>query len=235
MATSDNQQLPILFLHTPGKDFVRPYFERNMTEYTISDRPDDAECAVMISTTDVYDAEEGLCFNELTPLRLSSDEVAEEKRFADICRSHGLKPSILRCADIVGTGMTGFPRELANKVYRATHLNILGNTAVRSLVHASSLPDAARIALTQPDIYNVTDRTDTLLNDFADALAWRISQKRVFSLGPKWFKSIFGKANYARQTRSLTFSCEKLCSAGNFKPVKVVDYLKNHIYDESSL
>lgn len=235
MTASNKEQLPILYLCTPGRDFVRPYFERGMTGYTISDRPDGAACAVMISTTDVYDASEGMNFNELTPLRENSADIAEEKRFADICSANGLQPVILRCAEIVGTGMTGFPRELANRIYRGTYVNIADNTAVRSVVHASSLPEAAAIALKRPDIYNVTDRTDTSLNDFADALAWRISQKRVFTLGPKWFKFIFGKRNYDRQTDSLTFSCEKLSSAGDYEPVRVVEYLKNHVYDESSL
>lgn len=235
MTISNNDQLPTLYLYTPGKDFVRPYFERYMTDYTVSDNPDGADCAVMISSTDVYDVEGGMSFNELTQLREDSAEVADEKRFCEVCDSKGLKPVILRCSDIIGTGMTGFPRELANRIYRGTYVNIADNTAVRSFVHASSIPDAARIALTHPGIYNVTDRTDTALNDFADALAWRIAQKRVFSLGPKWFKFIFGKRNFDRQIRSLTFSCEKLSSAGDFKPVRVVEYLKNHIYDESSL
>lgn len=235
MTASNDQQLPTLYLFTPGRDFVRPYFERNMTGYTISDNPDGADCAVMISTTGVYDVTEGLCFNEFTPLLETSLEVAEEKLFQNHCSERGLNPVILRCADIVGTGMTGYPRELANKIYRGTYLNISGNTAVRSFVHAVSLPDAANLALARPDIYNVTDRSDTPLNDFADALAWRISQKRIFSLGSKWFKFIFGKSNYERQTRSLTFSCEKIASVGEFKPVGVVEYLKNHVYDESSL
>lgn len=235
MTTSNNKQLPTLYLYTPGKNFIRPYFERYITDYTITDNPDGADCAVMISSTDVYDVGEGTSFNELTQLKEDSTWLADEKRFCEVCNSNGIKPVILRCSDIIGTGMTGFPRELANRIYRGTYVNIADNGAVRSFVHASSIPEAARVALTRPDIYNVTDRTDTPLNEFADALAWRISQKRVFSLGPKWFKFVFGKRNYSRQTRSLTFSCEKLSSAGDFKPVRVVEYLKNHIYDESSL
>lgn len=206
-----------------------------MAGHDISDCPCGADHAVMISGTDIYDVTEGLDYDESTPVRKDSPYAAEEHRFGELCAANGLKPVILRCADIIGTGMNGFPRILVNKIYRGTFIGIKGNAAVRCFVHASSLPEAAAAALEAPGIYNVTDCTETPLNDVADALAWRIAQKRIFSLGPRWYRLIFGRRNYDNMCRSLTFSCEKLCSAGNYEPAKVTEYLKTHIYDDKSL
>lgn len=235
MTTSSEDRRPVLFLHTPGKDFVRPYFIRHMADYDISDNPCGADHAVMISCTEIYDVTEGHNYDELTPVIESSPSAAEERRFGELCASNGLSPVILRSADIIGTGMGGFPRMLANKIYRGTFIAIKDNDAVRSFVHASSLPGAASAVLDSPGIYNVTDRTETKLNDMAEALAWRIAQKRIFSLGSKWYKFIFGRRNYDEMSRSLTFSCDKLCRSGNYDPARAVDYLKTHIYDDKSL
>lgn len=233
MSQSDDDR-PILFLYSPGADFVRPYFERLMPDMNISDTPRGAMKAVMISSSDIYGDLTGTNINELSPIDENSDYAAEERRFAEICGENGLMPVILRCAPIVGTGMNGWPRLLAERIYRGTFVSIPGNEARRSVVHAVSLPQAA-LAASQGGTFNVTDAVDPTLNDFADALAWRIAQKRVFSLKPRLYRFIFGKRNYDKATSTLTFSCEKLRSTGLYEPVSTVDYLKNHVYDDSSL
>ncbi len=235
MKISDEDQRPALYLFTPSSSFVRPYFERLMSQYRLTDDPAEAEAALMISSTDIYDVTDGDNFNELTPLKADSSLAADEQAFTEICNARGLKPTILRCAPIVGTGMIGWPRQLAEKIYRGTYLGVSGNDARRSVVHAVSLPDAASAVLKSGEIYNVTDTVDPLVTDLADALAWRIAQKRIFSLKPKWFSLIFGKKKLDNACRSLTFSCEKLRSAANFSPVSTVEYLKTHVYDERSL
>lgn len=235
MKENNDDLRPILYLFTPSADFVRPYFERLMPDWLIADAPDGADAAVMISTTDIYDVESGTNFNELSPIKPDCSHADDENRFIDLCKAAGLKPTILRCAPIVGTGMTGMPHETAEKIYRGTFIGISGNEARRSVVHAVSLPDAARSVLSSGDIFNVTDTVDPTLNEFAEALAWRIAQKRIFYLKPKWFRLIFGKKRLTRDSLTLTFSCEKLRSAGNFSPVSTVDYLKTHVYDEASL
>lgn len=235
MKESTEDKRPSLFLYTPNAEFVRPYFDRLMSEYRITDSAENASAAVMISSTDIYDADNGSNFNELTPLKQNSPTADAENHFITVCRDNGLTPTILRCAPIVGTGMTGMPRQLAGQIYRGTFIALQGNEARMSLVHAVSLPDAARIAIGRDDIFNVTDSTDPTLNDFADALAWRISQKRIFSLPLKWYRLFFGRKKTESVCRSLTFSCEKLRSAGEFKPVAVVEYLKTHVYNDASL
>ena len=235
MNESNEDKRPVLYLFTPSCDFVRPYFERLMPEWRIADTPDSASAAVMVSSTDIYDVGCGTNFNELSPLVPDGPWACAEESFIAACSEAVLPPTVLRCAPIVATGMTGMPRELAEKIYRGTYIGISGNDARCSVVHAVSLPDAARCVMTSGGIFNVTDTVDPTVNDLAEALAWRIAQKCNFYLKPKWYRLIFGKKKYDRQTRTLTFSCEKLRSAGDFNPVSTVDYLKNHVYDEKSL
>ena len=235
MKESTEDRQPALYLYTPDVDFVRPYFERLMPDLRITESPEAAETAVMLSTVDVYDVSAGTNFNELTPLKRDCGHVSDENGFIGQCKECGLKPTILRCAPIVGTSMAGMPRELAEKIYRGTFIGISGNEARRSVVHAVSLPDAARAVMATGGIFNVTDTVDPSFNDLAEALAWRIAQKRIFYMKPKWFSLLFGKKRLINESVTLTFSCEKLRSFSGFDPVSTVDYLKTHVYDQASL
>lgn len=235
MEESNEDQRPAFYLFTPSSPFVRPYFERLMPDYRLTDEPAEAISAVMISSTDIYDVESGDNFNELTPIKQDSEWAEAERTFSETCAAAGLQPTILRCAPIVCTGMTGWPREMAEKIYRGTYLGISGNEARRSVVHAVSLPDAAFGVLNSGETFNVTDTIDPTVPMLADAFAWRIAQKRIFSLKPKWYRLIFGKKKLDVASHTLTFSCEKLRSRSDFNPVSTVDYLKTHVYDENSL
>lgn len=235
MEESNEDQRPALYLFTPSSPFVRPYFERLMPDYRLTDEPAEAISAVMISSTDIYDIESGENFNELTPIKQDSEWAEAERTFSETCAAAGLQPTILRCAPIVCTGMTGWPREMAEKIYRGTYLGLSGNEARRSVVHAVSLPDAAFGVLNSGETFNVTDTIDPTVPMLADAFAWRIAQKRIFSLKPKWYRLIFGKKKLDVASHTLTFSCEKLRSRSDFNPVSAVDYLKTHVYDENSL
>lgn len=226
---------PRLWLVAPGREFVRPYFERLMPEYRLTDSPDDADATVMISSTDIYDVTEGCLYNELTSVDRSSAWSAAETGFANAAVTRGLAAPILRAADIIATGMTGLPRKMAEQIYRGIYVGVSGNEAERSFIHAVDLPGAARIAISHPDIYNVCGRSATRINDLADALAWRIAQKRVFDIKPRWYKWIFGRKKLDEMCRTLTFSSEKICSTGDFNPIDVVQYLKTHKYDDDSL
>ena len=235
MSETTEDLRPTLFLFAPLCEFVRPYFERYLPEYRITDNPAEAENAIMISSTDVYDVSEGLNYNELTAINENSHYAKEEQRYRNMCESSGLAPTILRCADLVCTGMKGRPREMAQKIYRGTFIALPDNEARMSVVHAVSLPEAAKAAMGSGETYNVTDGCDPTVNEFAEALAWRIAQKRIFTLKPKWFKLLFGKKKLAEAQRSLTFSSEKIRSNGNFSPVSVTEYLRTHVYDQQSL
>lgn len=226
---------PALFLFTPYCQFTRPYFERLLTAYRITSSCEDADYALMLSTTDIYSANEGSGIDESAPLDTSSQAYADEQEYSDKCHAHGLPAAVLRCSNIVGTGMNGFPRMIAESIYRGTYVNISGNKACRSVIHATSLPDAAHLVIGHDGAYNVTDRRETPINDLADALAWRMAQKRILSLKPRWSRMFFGKRKFSDLCRNITFSSERLAALGDFDPVSTVDYLKTHVYDDESL
>lgn len=230
-----NDDKPALYLFTPFAEFVMPYFERYMPEYRITRDPLDAVRAIMVSSTEIYDVPEGDDIDELAPIDTSGTTYRKEQEFKETCRSHGLESPILRCAGIVGTGMNGFTRRIAESIYRGFFLKIDGNPACRSLIHARDIPEAARLVLDKNDTFNVTDKRKNTINDLADALAWRMGQKRLFALSPKWYRLLMGKRKFAEHTRSITFSCGKLDAIGKFDPVSVTKYLKTHVYDDESL
>lgn len=227
--------MPNIYICSPGKDFVRPYFERLMPEYEITDSIHNADVAIMISSTDIYDIDKGTNFNEFAPLKSDCQLALDEQQFIGACNERNIPYSILRCAPIVCTGMQGFVRFMAERIYRGSYIGLSENKAVRSFVHGVDLPAAARATIGLNDVFNVTDGRETLLTDLADALAWRMSQKRIFSLKAKWYKLLFGKKKMDEVCRSLCFSIEKIKSTGKFNPTPVVEYLKTHIYDEQSL
>jgi len=231
----ETDERPVLYLFTPEKDYVRPYFERLMPDYAISDRCDNAIAAVMISTTDIYDANSGSNINELHPIKQDSREAYNERYFTETCERHGLAATILRCAPIVCTGMQGTVYCMAKKIYAGSYVGVSENEAVVSVVHAVDLPAAYRAVAGHNDIYNVSDGKETRVNELADSLAWRMSQKRIFTIKEKWYRLLFGKKKLADAYRSLTFSCEKIKSSGAFNPNPVTEYLKTHVYDEQSL
>lgn len=231
----DNCDKIEIYVNVAGRDFVLPFIRRALSQYVVSDTvTDTAGYAVMISTVDVYDVAAGENINELAPVNDVSEAIRAEAVFIDECRRAGIAPTILRCANIVGTGMDGLPRRIAEGIWRGVFADIKDNTARQSFVHASDLGQAIELTLGSGDVFNVTDGVDCQIAEFADAMAWRMGQKRVFSV-PAWiFKFVYGKQFYKCLTNTLTFSGEKLRSRG-FKAVSVTDYLKNHIYDNESL
>ncbi len=231
----NNRDEKEIFVHAPGREFVMPFIRRDLRSYALTEiAGETTDYAVMISTTDVYAVPEGDCFNELAPISDSSDAYLAEAAYIDKCRALGLSPTILRCGHIVGTGMNGLPRRIAESIYRGVFVDIRGNTARQSFVHASDLGQAIGLTLGSGEVFNVTDGCDPTMADFADALAVRISQKRLFSVSPRIFRFFYGKRFYGQLTENKTFSGEKLRSRG-FKAAPVTEYLKTHVYDDESL
>lgn len=211
------------------------------------DKPDQI---VFFSTTEIYGREEGSDFTEATIADPSSAVGRSKLRVEDIlsewCSSRGVILTILRCAPIVGTGMKGELRRMVNSIYRGTYRHIAGNEARQSVVHAVDVARAAVEIAPVGGVYNVTDRRDPLRHDLAEAFAARLDHKRVYTLSEKrarrWARlcdmipfTTFGQKQLDRQLTTLTFSSDKLFNRLGWQPNSVTDYLKTHVYDQSSL
>lgn len=234
-----------ILIYAPGADFLMPYL-RHALPGTLICGPEDAdgaELAVMISSCDIYGPGPCVSVDESAGTDNSSPWVSEESTFM---KSVSAMPAVvLRCADIVGTGMTGFPRALAESVWRGTFFHFPDNEARRSVVHASDI--ASIIALMSENlpagtsaVYNLTDGADPTIHDLAEALAFRMKNKRISTLstGPQqWFgRKMYGPKRYGDYTTTRTFSSGKLRSDyPSFVPSVVTEYLRTHNYDETSL
>lgn len=250
-------------LFCPGHEFVVPYLERLLGEkWTVVTRLqdcDDPDRAVMLSSTDIYDVESGLNYDEETPVYPESSWNADERMFEGYCRQRDLTPTIIRCANTVGTGMKGLPMDLARGIFRGTLRHIAvprvkhetrlrKNTevaqrpeALLSVIHATDVAVAAEL-LSRPgrqpeqsEIFNLSDNTQTDINDLIDALAHRINDKHVGSASPFWARMLNGRRIWRAMNRSLTFNPMKILRVTGIEPHPVTEYLRTHVYDESSL
>lgn len=237
--------LPRIWVHAPGHQYVMPYFERELSDnyVVVTDVDRQAvDAAVMVSSTDIYGLDKGLDIDEMTPIDAESPFNHLERVFIERCRTEGLCPVILRCAPIVATGMTGKVMTLTKALYRgiARHL-IPACDTVMSVVHAVDLPVIARMlaechrADSKPRIYNVTDGTQTNIDDLIEALAHRLDDKRIGALKRRWARWLMGRRLYHMITNSLTFDDTKLRRTIDYKPTVVTDYLLTHVYDHESL
>lgn len=207
-------------------------------------------CMVYLSSVDVYGVFRGEGIDETadcdptTSFGRAKRDV--EEYLAEWCDSHGVKLAVLRPAMIVGTGMGGALRRLVNRIYRATYRHVAGNEARVSVVHATSVADAVVSALGLHGVWNVTDGVDPTRHDLAEALAWRLDNKRIYTVSASKARLMARIGDYIPVTgftsrsldtelSTLTFDGGKLVAETGFEPVSVTHYLRNHRYDESSL
>lgn len=236
-----------LCLYAPGSDFVIKYIKAAMPGTTIVG-PDDitsAGMAVMISSADIYGAGQFELRSEDEALDKNSVWYEYENEFTARCRRANIRGLVLRCPDIVCTGMTGFTRHLANAIWRGTFFHFPGNDARRSVVHATDIAEAIILACKEltasADIvtYNICDGVNPTLHDLAEALAFRMSNKRISNLSTKpqqiIGRLIYGRRRYAEYTDTRTLSCAAICRDLGFRPTDVCSYLRTHNYDDTSL
>lgn len=222
----------IIFI-TPQNNFLRPYIERE------TDKNDPA-FSVMVSSTDIYVHDAEAIINEDGEKDKNSGWYSLECDFLEKY-PEGI---ILRAAPIVGTGMTGKVRRLTEEIYRARFFHFPGNEARKSIVHATDIARAvAHFAMNgAPEgsrrIFNICDGIDPTLHDIAEALAYRLGNKRISNLSTRPQQLIgrflYGK-RYADYTHSERFNGEALRAATGLEPVDVCNYLRTHVYDENSI
>lgn len=149
--------------------------------------------------------------------------------------STGSNHPVLICPNIVGTGMTGFPMVIARKIANGMYLHIEGYSSRLSTIHAVDVAKAVELVLDHPGKYVITDGENPTIHDFAEALAWRIGQKRILTVKPSWAKWLIKKSWREKITTDATVDGSEFAKTFNFKPTAVTQYLRTHIYDDESL
>ncbi|MDE6612467.1 MAG: hypothetical protein K2K22_07905 [Muribaculaceae bacterium] len=232
-------------IFAPEAPFLIPYI-REQLPAALSGTPDhNCTLAIMISSCDIYgDGVRENC-DETQPIDLSSRWAKAEDDFVGICRKLGTPCVILRCADIIGTGMTGFAHSLAADIWRGTFFHLPGNEARRSTIHASDIALIAKAIANShfnkatPAVFNVSDGSDPLIHDIAEALAFRMNNKRISTLSTRPQQLIgrllYGKKKVAAYTTTRTFSAARLCETLTFSLTPACQYMRTHIYNEDSL
>ena len=229
-----------IYVHTPGREFLWPYIKKAASAPTLTDNAGEADVAIMVSSTDIYTPGELLLAAESTPTNPDSAWIGHESAFAAGCEN--CRTVILRCPNVIGTAMTGFPRELAESIFRGTFFHIKGNEAPEGAVHAADVAAAIAALAEMPTaegIYNISDGENPKLHDLAEAIAFRMNNKRISTLSTKgqlWLgRLIYGKKRYRAYTTSRTFDCSRLCRTIDYRPTPTTEYLRTHVYDENSL
>lgn len=195
-----------ILLIAPGREFLIPYFEREFEEYN-----------VVTDKSLPYQHTVAVC----AP---GEDRPASE---ADA--------TVLICPNIVGTGMTGMPMEMARRILRLRHFHVDGNEARMATIHATDVARAARAALGVNGSFVVTDLATPSWHDFAEAIAYRLGDKRIYTLSPFWARFVMGRKWYDLITTEAQWDGREFAERFDFKPTPVTEYLRNHVYDESSL
>lgn len=241
--TRDKQQKPVAVIFTPERDFLLPYFERQLEDMQIVTNisqpvQQPVGLAVMVSSTDVYDVSTGHFIDEGAPLKTSSKWIDVEAEFAEFCGERGLKTTIIRCPEVIGTGMHGLAMRMARGIARGTLMHIRGNQGAMSLIHAVDVAKYAVDKRITGMTVNLTDGVETTTDALIDALAHRLNDKTIFTIKwPRIAKALYGAAYYNQLANRLTFSNKKIAEAigDDFAPNIVTEYLTTHVYDDSSL
>lgn len=241
-----------LYICAPQADFVLPFIKQLMPKadiHTDADAvPGTPDAAVMLSSCSVYTPGEHILADENAPLDRQSPLFAAEEDFKALCRKRGWPGVILRCADIVGTGMNGFTRDLVGAVYRNFFFHFPGNEARRSVVHAidvaltvKAIADGALGDTGAPEvrIFNFTDGTHPTIHDLAEAFAYRINNKRISNLStrPQQYigRLLYGKRRYATYTTTRTFNDDAIHKLLDTTPINVCHYLRTHDYQDADV
>ncbi|MDE6207729.1 MAG: hypothetical protein K2M55_07975 [Muribaculaceae bacterium] len=250
-----------VIFHAPGAEYLMPYLHRifpakgdiQLFEDVAAGATPQAHTAVMISSASAPAAESaakaaedvsGKLTQGGTPKAASATPgklTKAEQAFVDECTRAGLRYFILRAAPIVCTGMQGEVRRLAEDIYRGRFFHLPGNEARMSVVHATDIAAATRHLLESDlpsAVYNITDGDDPTVRELAEALAYRMNDKRISTASTKpqqWLlRMLYGSERLARYTVDTVYSSAPLMATG-FVPTPVCTYLRTHVYDHDSL
>lgn len=203
---SEIKQKPVLRVFMPEYKFIFPYIHRELEDYEIQE----------VDSMDIAD-------------------VAVLNPAGNISPKERAGLTILICPNVVGTGMTGVPMEIARRIAGGTYYHLAGNEARLSTLHASDVAKAVACSRGYDGVYTVTDGQNPTYHDFAEALAWRINQKRILTLSSKWVRWIISPVLRKIITKDDLYDGSGFAERFAFKANPVTEYLRTHVYDEKSL
>lgn len=160
---------------------------------------------------------------------------SDDAEFDAYCEEHGLPVAALACCDIIGTGMTGLPRRIAAGIARGTYVHIRGNEARISLIHATDVARAVRTICGCQGTYTLSDCHPHTMHDLAEAIAYRMNDKRIYTIGPRLARLWYGSDYYRTLTSDHLFESTFTADFPDFVPVDTLRYMHTHIYDQTSL
>jgi nucleoside-diphosphate-sugar epimerase len=197
---------------------------------------------VFISTIAVYGKDTGIYINEKEPL-LALDPYGKSKIEAEElvnvwCTAHQIPFAILRLPLIAGTNPPGNLKSMINGIKKGYYFNIAGGKARKSMVLASSVPQAILPAVAAGGIYNLTDGHHPSFEELSEVIALQLGKKKpdsipgsiatilasIGSLIGK--KSPLTKKSYKKMINDLTFDDSKARSAFGWAPLSVIDNFK---------
>lgn len=212
---------PFLAVAAPRHEFVLKYFDRAF-DRRITGNPEEAD-------------------GDMPAFVLLDKDAGTEsvKDFLARCGRLGRRVVILRVpAAVVGTGMGDPVMRLARGVARGTMMKIRDNAAVLSVIHAVDIANVAlHVARNRPESaeYAVT-APPVRVNDLLDALSFRIKNKAVSTVSPRWARILYGARLYGELTADAVMDGSSFAETfPDFTFINPVEYLKSHEYDNESL
>lgn len=213
-------QLDNIIFDLCGNDFLAPYLRRQICP-DLEEKEKDADLPLPAPTCGV---------------RIKSDGCANpDPQLDSVCADGALPLLTLYCPCIVGTGMQGLPRRIAAGIYRGSYFNIKDNVTHVSLIHATDLAAAVALAAGTDGTFTVTDGSDTTIDDLAEALAYRLGDKRIYTIKPWMAKLWYGRSYFTELITDHVASDSFGLDFPDFRPTPVTQYLRTHVYDEKSL
>lgn len=228
-------------LHLPEHTFILPYIYKELGTRMDEIRND---IEIMVSSANIYTTPHENS-DENAAVDTGGKWAALENDFIAKTEANNKTAIIIRCGEIIGTGMTGFPARLAKMIWRGTFFHFPNNETRISVIHASDVArTVCKILLSGlpagiPHTLNLTDAADPTIQELAEALAFRMNEKRISTLSTRpqqWIgKILYGKKLMKELSLTRTADSSLLRTAIGITPVPVCSYLREHVYDETSL
>jgi len=244
-----------LVIHAAGKAHLRPLTSAEAQDFynvnvlgtknllkVLSDRNKLPDAFVFISTVAVYGLDTGVMIKEDSPLSAKDpygrSKIVAEDLVRKWCKMHEVKCVIFRLPLIAGSNPPGNLRSMINGIRRGYYFNISGGKARKSMVMASSIPEAILPAIKTGGTYHLTDGLHPSFAELSACIAAQLGKKNPISLyGPfahliAIFGSFFGrisplnKKNYKKMINDLTFDDSSARVDLDWQPLTVISHFK---------